>query len=260
MLQEQHEIFAGLYLIFRLVINVSYVFTTWLAQYIVQQIVCTVFIVLLAICQPYNEEKKLFNYVDILIFGDLAIINALSLYLYSYSQNHPGLPPPHAAFVIQYTLVFLPLAYMTTYVTWYVMKPCHRRVKLTVRQVITYCQTCFRGHDYQLLDDIAGNSPSVTKTNSIIPQDDSEDHIEAMLKRAELENTYRPSSANVTTAAPEIQRPPVHSEDSAMKAQQSSSSGSGQYGSVGHSTCSLGQTSESQTSDEAIGTGKKAEA
>lgn len=252
--------FAGLYLIFRLVINVSYVFTTWLAQYIVQQIVCTVFIVLLAICQPYNEEKKLFNYVDILIFGDLAIINALSLYLYSYSQNHPGLPPPHAAFVIQYTLVFLPLAYMITYVTWYVMKPCHRRVKLTVRQVITYCQTCFRGHDYQLLDDIAGNSPSVTRTNSIIPQDDSEDHIEAMLKRAELENTYRPSSANVTTAAPEIQRPPVHSEDSAMKAQQSSSSGSGQYGSVGHSTCSLGQPSESQTSDEAIGTGKKAEA
>ena len=250
--------FAGLYLIFRLVINVSYVFSTWLVQYIVQQIVCTVFIVLLAIFQPYNEEKKLFNYVDILIFGDLAVINALSLYLYSYSQNHPGLPPPHAAFVLQYILVLLPLAYMTTYVTWHVMKPCHRHFKPRVRQVITYCETCFRGHDYQPLDDVARNDVSVTRTNSTILED-SEDHVEAMLKRAELENTYRPSPVNVSTAAPEIQRIPVHGEDSPLQAQSSSASGTGEYGSVGHSTCSLSQPSESQTSDEATGSSKNTE-
>ena len=241
--------FAGLYLIFRLVINVSYIYTTWLEQYIIQQIVCTLFIVLLAVCQPYSEEKKLFNYVDILIFSDLAVINALSLYLYAYSQNHPGLPPPHGAFVIQYILVFLPLAYMITYITWHTMRPCLRCLWLEARKLITHC---FRGRYYQPLDDVAANTPPVTRTDSTLQEDD-DDHIEAVLKRAELHNTYRPSPTNAAPEIPKLYGQNESSEDSGLRTQHSSSnksSGSGKYGSAGHSTCSLSELNESQTSED----------
>lgn len=125
--RDDRRFFAAMYFLFRLTINVGYILTdTWLQQFIVQQIACTVFIVIFLLCWPYREEKWLFNYVDFLMLANLAIVNSLSLYLFAFSQNNHGLALPRSAFWVQYVLVFLPLIYMIFFVVWYLLTPTQK--------------------------------------------------------------------------------------------------------------------------------------
>ena len=129
--------FAGLYFLFRLAINTAYFATdSWLQQFVFQQIACVVMITLVALCRPYNDENWYLNYVDVFIFVDLAIVNALSLYLYAVSQEDQS--PPLSGFVFQYILVFLPLLYMIGYIFWYF---AFRRRKWLKRHVKYYANT-----------------------------------------------------------------------------------------------------------------------
>ena len=126
--RDDRRFFAAMYFVFRLTINVGYILTdTWLQQFIVQQIACTVFIVIFVLCWPYREEKWLFNYVDFLMLTNLAVVNALSLYLFAFSQNNHGLALPRSAFWVQYFLVLLPLIYMITFVVWYLLTPSQKK-------------------------------------------------------------------------------------------------------------------------------------
>ena len=137
--------FAGLYFLFRLAINAIYLATnSWLQQFVAQQIACVMMVTLVAVCRPYNKENWLFNYVDVLIFADLAMVNALSLYLYTTTAQS-NLTPSLSAFVFQYILVFLPLIYMLSYVAWYVVTrtwlkeklPCCNTLKRKVYEPLT---------------------------------------------------------------------------------------------------------------------------
>ena len=125
--RDDRRFFAAMYFLFRLTINVGYILTdTWLQQFIVQQIACTVFVVVFVLCWPYREEKWLFNYVDFLMLTNLAIVNALSLYLFAFSRNNHGLALPGSAFWVQYILVLLPLIYVVIYVVWCLLTPSQK--------------------------------------------------------------------------------------------------------------------------------------
>lgn len=105
--------FSGLYFLFRLTITTTYVLSSsWITQFIVQQLTCIVLGTLVSLFRPYKANYL--NYVDTLIFADLAILNTLTLHLYSLSQH--GQNPPKAAFALQYILIFFPLAYMVGFV------------------------------------------------------------------------------------------------------------------------------------------------
>ena len=114
--------FAGLYFLLRLTMNIAHVYSkTLLEQFVIQQIVTTGFIILIAIFQPY--KRKCINYLEILVFTNLAIINIFSLYLYvffktslSFENYYMGLT---IVFIIQYFLVFLPLIVMGLYLLWW---------------------------------------------------------------------------------------------------------------------------------------------
>ena len=123
--RDRMRFFAGLYFLFRLIIDLSYTLTTtWVEHYLVQEVVCIVFIVLLAIFRPYKPEYRLFNFVDIAVFANLAVITALGLYLYVIPHINPHQIPPRAAFVVQYILVLLPLVCMLAYILWCFVAPC----------------------------------------------------------------------------------------------------------------------------------------
>ncbi len=163
--------FAGLYFVFRLAINASYILTSQMVpRYCFQQITCTVYVLLVALCQPYT--RKFLNYVDILIFTNLAIINTLSTLMYTSFQ--PDDQFQLAPFAVQYILIFLPLVYMIMYVIWYLMNPHLEKIKTCVK-------TCAeRGrHDIAIAE--------VDRETSEASHDD----MEALWKRAERENTYR---------------------------------------------------------------------
>ena len=184
--RNKMRFFAGLYFLFRLIINISFVATnSWFKQAILQQITCIVFVVLIALCQPYTEDKKIFNYIDILIFANLALLNALSLYLYIFSQAYTGEPLPISLFVIQYILLFLPLVYMIAYILCY---PCHNWINRHAQQLWLVCTQRFRNRKYQPLDEVIRNDVSTTDVTQ------SEDEIEALFERAKMGNTYRPNS------------------------------------------------------------------
>ena len=183
--RNKMRFFAGLYFLFRLIIDVSFVATnSWFKQSILQQITCIVFVVLIALCQPYSNEKKVFNYIDMLIFANLALLNALSLYLYIFSQAYTGESLPTSVFVIQYVFLFLPLFYMIAYILYY---PCHNWINCHAQELwLTYTQH-FRNHKYQPLGEVIRNDVSTTDVTQ------NEDEIEALFERAKMDNTYRPN-------------------------------------------------------------------
>ena len=183
--------FAGLYFLFRLFINISYMVTpTWSSQYLIQQIACAIMVTLIAVCQPYNEENKIFNTIDILIFTNLGFLNALSFYLYSLTQLNPDaftLWP--GALIFQYILVFLPMVYMITYVIWYLIKPYKKQIILKLVPMLLRSRSSpltYIGAD----GTTKVTRMSVSQAHTNIKED------EALLKRAEEENRYRPPSAS----------------------------------------------------------------
>ena len=187
--------FAGLYFLFRLVINVTYSFSPfWLEQFIVQEIICILMITMLSLFQPYNEQNKLFNRIDVLMFTNLAVVNGLSFYLFEYNMNNPKADTlPVAAFVIEYILIFLPLIYMISYVLWVKTKPWHRQLPCIKRTPVNNevleesCDTLPPNDRSTLLD-----------SNSYIGRrfEDSED---AFFRRAQYRNLYMPPSNHKET-------------------------------------------------------------
>ena len=225
--RNKMRFFAGLYFLFRLILYVTYILTdTWLQQFIVQQVACTVFIVIISLCQPYTKENKIFNYVDMLMFTNLAILNSLSWYLYHFAQANPGQPLSSLVFVIQYILIFLPLLYMIAYVLYDLSRPCHQKIK--------HLQL-FRKPEYRNLDEVVRDDASATEVTQ------NEDDIEAIFERAEMENTYRPSPVNLPVTEEDTyptgmrpRGPP--SEDSGLRTHQSSIN---TYGSTASRTVSM---------------------
>jgi len=235
--RNKMRFFAGLYFLFRLIFYVTYIVTdTYIQQFIIQQVACTVFIVLIALCQPYTKDNKIFNYVDMLMFTNLAILNALSWYLYHFAQDNPGQPLSTSVFVIQYILVFLPLLYMIAYVLYDLSNPCHHKIQHHIHETFHMCiRRLFRKPEYHHLDGIVRDDASTNEGTQ------NEDDDEALFERAETKNTYRPSPVNLPVTEvhtyPTGMRPRGSpSEDSGLRSHQSSINN---YGSTASRTVSM---------------------
>ena len=229
--KDNRRFFAGMYFVFRLTINVCYILTdNWLQQFVIQQVICTVFIFIVAFLWPYREEKWYVNYVDLLIFTNLAIVNALSLYLFVFAQiNAQSHSIPLWPFVIQYILVFIPLLYMVVYVAWFLLSPSQQKTltrwammpvkKFRKRQKEKYLRTTLLGpsegvqqrpsySSTQLRNAVMDNEP-VSTTEVTLPSEweseshsshgSDEDDLEVMLVRAQTQNTYRSTGSTTST-------------------------------------------------------------
>lgn len=191
--ENNMRFFAGLYFLFRLAINVSYIFSeNWMQHFFIQQIMCAIMIVLLALCQQY--KRKFFNYVDILMFTNLALLNTISFYLFTFSQIYPTQPLPIILFAIQYILIFLPLFYMIGYLMWYCSKRWHEQLNHNCLQPLLKCCLSVEKRNYQSLVNAASFESGMSVD---ICADESED--EALLRRAEERNVYRPSMPQIST-------------------------------------------------------------
>jgi len=119
--------FSGLYLFFRLIVNVAYILSdSFIYQFVVQQFACVTMLVLVALLQPYKDMYL--NVVDALIFADLLILNTMSLLLYFLSQI--GHDPPIYVFAVRYVFLLLPFVYMIGYVILALVKKfCYKSFK-----------------------------------------------------------------------------------------------------------------------------------
>ena len=152
--------FAGLYFLCRLFITLAYVNSeTWVQRFVIQQITITVVIILLALFKPYRTELNFVNYVDILIFSNLAILNCLSFYLHVVYKSDPETASNEFTFIfcLQYIAVFIPLLYMVGYIIWHFKNK--RNIKLKCEQLNT------RDFDSVLLERAAETYSQPTSTD-----------------------------------------------------------------------------------------------
>jgi hypothetical protein len=220
--RDDRRFFAGMYFAFRLTINASYIIVnTWLEQFVVQQVVCTVFVFIIAVCWPYREEKWYVNYVDLFIFTNLAIVNALSLYLFVYAKLTPILTElPLWPFIMQYILVFMPLIYMVVYLIWYIMpvklKEILMKILMTPANILkrrrkrrhermtllgpsegptTSRSTLSKNQNKHTITELSFPNTEVESEGeseeSTVAGSGSDDDLQAILTRAETRNTYR---------------------------------------------------------------------
>ena len=109
--KPNRRFFAGLYLLFRLARLLTYSFAPdLLSIYIIQLIIILVFLVIISLLRPYANER--YNYLDILLFLNLGIMNVLAIYV----NEHKFIASIHAVVSV---LVTLPLIYMVCFTIWH---------------------------------------------------------------------------------------------------------------------------------------------
>ena len=119
--KKNARFFAGIYFLFRFVVNLGFVFSsTWTELLVINQITVTVMILLLTYIKPYRPKLNYVNYVDIFIFSILAIQNCFTFFLFVTYKIDPNdrTPKYRVYFYIQYVAVFLPLIYMMLFIMW----------------------------------------------------------------------------------------------------------------------------------------------
>ena len=120
--KDRFRFFAGMFLLYRIAQLMATLLPTRVEDsFIIQIALCLAYMLLLTACQPYH--RKLFNIVDILILGDLALILLLDLKL-AYATPGDGLV---AVIVIQQALMYLPLVYLFGLLGTMAYQKCKKR-------------------------------------------------------------------------------------------------------------------------------------
>ena len=116
--KDNLRLFAGLYFIYRwigLIVNAST--SSYSVFFTVVEILLLCVLALHAVCQPYAQ--KVHNIIDILLFTNLAIINAISFANYYRNQNFDGRAYEtqfiNTFVTIQLILIYLPFLSMVVY-------------------------------------------------------------------------------------------------------------------------------------------------
>ena len=170
--------FGGVFVLFRLVVFISYSFSVNVNQhYAIQQVAVVVLICLLAIFRPYTNE--LHNQVNILIFLNLSILNTFAVFMYTDSAMHFS----SKIYTVQCILVWLPLLYIICYAIWSRLnqRESYHKVKDKVQQKLRFNM-------------VSPLSPKSDQESSNLLEEIPVDEDEDIFQRATTKNRYRPPS------------------------------------------------------------------
>ena len=126
--KDDFRFFSGLYFMYRLLTIAAYSFSIGLTQfYILVEVMFITMLMLHALAQPY--KKNWYNVIDTLIFSNLTVINALSIFVYTKSPEKLYKEMTTAAIHIQTFFISLPLVVMLLLLAFYLVSK--------VKQLIT---------------------------------------------------------------------------------------------------------------------------
>ena len=117
--KDKYRFFAGLYFIYRLVALLSFLITDSLTKfYIALEVQLIVMLTLQA--TTYAYKRRWHNLIDILLFANLAIINALTMYNYKRARDPNSYTTSiNIVSAVQTLLILFPFVYVVCY---YVMR------------------------------------------------------------------------------------------------------------------------------------------
>ena len=113
--KDKYRFFAGLYFIYRLVALMSFLFTDSLTKfYIALEVQLIMMLTLQAATYAYKRHWH--NLIDILLFANLAVINALTIHNYKRTKEQNAYTTSiNIVSAIQTILILLPLIYVVCY-------------------------------------------------------------------------------------------------------------------------------------------------
>ena len=188
--KPRRRYFAGLYFIFRVVMNLAFMLSPDIpTQLAIQHIVTSIFAVLVPVLRPYTSN--LHNCMDALLFLNLNILNTLTLYTYGRTHSTTIL-------VIKCILVFLPMVYMICYCIW---SKCHKAMTKNI---------ALRYHSVRPLSNMVKDESNTEESEKLLKKEDdpfeesvdysSDDPDEEIFHRARKGNRFK--SATVKTHLP----------------------------------------------------------
>ena len=130
---------SGTYFLLRLTVFIIYAFSTNEVTTRVWQLVFLFLLtVLVAASQPYRV--KALNYLDIVIVFNLALINLISIYLYTTHISNVRSGYPIEFYALGIVLIWLPIVYFLIYLLWYCLH--NRQFYKTAVQYVTHQRKC----------------------------------------------------------------------------------------------------------------------
>lgn len=168
-LKPQFRCFSGLYFIFRYIICLVHASRFSLTiTYIIQELLCVIMLFLLFISQPHRDMLR--NIVDILLFTNLAILNALNLYQHNhrlYSSKNIG---STSVFALQYILAVLPVAVLAACLCWRLCKSRLIRVmRRLIRKLLPRSRERLYDEDSTQIPSTSSEDEEVTSINNYLP-------------------------------------------------------------------------------------------
>ena len=128
--KDKHRYFAGLYFIYRLIVQLTYYFPFYIEESFAMEGFLVIFLILHAAIQPY--QKKIHNIVDALLLGNLVIINGIitiNTVIINMGKKNFLWDPQNGAYV-QYLLSIFPMYSVLAYIFWkYVLVKLWRKLK-----------------------------------------------------------------------------------------------------------------------------------
>lgn len=111
--KNNRRFYASFYFLFRLVVAVEYIVAvSGINQLSLQLGTCVIMIFISALLKPY--KRPFLNYLDILMFANMAVLGSLSMYMLQNPSNKNLVP-----FILQYILIMTPaILYAGVYLAW----------------------------------------------------------------------------------------------------------------------------------------------
>ena len=192
--------FAALYFILRVVLIWTYGLTPdWITQYVMQQIICTLAVLLFGVLQPY--KKPFYNFLDSAFFALLATINILTVF--NRYREAANLPLNAAAYWIEIILIFSPLLYITGFLIYYFYNTRKPAIKKVLQKL---CYRMEEAEDGQLKS--VARFQGLTRLRAVTNTDDGfDDFMIRMVEEGQWRSTTNyygpPEEFNEDTELPE---------------------------------------------------------
>ena len=124
--------YAGVYFFYRILLFATSVYPLLSQQFAIQQLLCTFFLVVHCIAQPYC--KKLYNYIDGILLGVLLCLSCLQEY--SFFVSHGIIEEQLQSAYIGFTIACISLIYLVLYMASIIIKHCCSAYHLTYHDVV----------------------------------------------------------------------------------------------------------------------------
>ena len=122
--EHDRRYYAALYFFLKLALIFTYAIgLSWPLQYVMQQFILTIALLLLGLLQPYKEFW--YNVLDLVMFSLLSCINVILLY--NYYLESINSPLSNTFYSVLILFIFLPLIYFTVYIAWFLIKAIKKR-------------------------------------------------------------------------------------------------------------------------------------